>query len=579
MKKLINRPEDVVEEMIEGLVLTYPGLNRLQNRTVLVRSDVLDFQDARVSLISGGGSGHEPAHAGYVGRGMLSAAVAGDVFTSPSSDAVLDALRVVGGPSGVLMIVKNYTGDRLNFGIAGELARAEGIPVETVIVADDVALAASVENAGRRGLAGTVLVHKIAGAAAEAGLSLAEVAREARAAADSVRTMGVGLSACTVPAAGRPGFHLGEQEIELGLGIHGEPGVRRGPIESADVLVDRLLEPIVLDLGLPTKDRVVLMINNLGATPTMELDIVARRAITNLENRGVEVDRVYVGTFLSSLEMAGVSISVMRVDDQRLARLDATTEAPAWPNAAARVRRSKAAISPPSPSEAPVSSRVSGPFSVEQKTLLEAAIHEATRRWIEAAPRLTELDQAVGDGDLGISLTRGALAVQNALPTFPLDDPSATFRELGRTLQRSLGGTSGPLYGVFFLRASARLKEGDVHEPGTWASALRSGFEAMQELGGARPGDRTMLDALWPALSAFEQVIQARRSVIEAIRSAVQGAESGVNATAQMIPRRGRSSYLGQRAIGHVDPGAEAVAILFRSILTTLESSDHAPGS
>ncbi|HEX8202175.1 MAG TPA: dihydroxyacetone kinase subunit DhaK, partial [Isosphaeraceae bacterium] len=206
MKKLINRPEAVVEEMVEGLAAIHPGLRRLPGHTVLVRADVAEVRDRTVALISGGGSGHEPAHAGYIGRGMLSAAVAGDVFTSPAPDAIVAAIRAVAGPPGVLLIVKNYTGDRLNFGLAAELARAEGVPVEVVVVADDVALAATTETAGRRGLAGTVLVHKVAGAAAEAGADLRAVAAEARAAAEAVRTMGVALSPCIVPAAGRPGF-------------------------------------------------------------------------------------------------------------------------------------------------------------------------------------------------------------------------------------------------------------------------------------------------------------------------------------------------------------------------------------
>src|SRR6266403_2065774 len=245
MKKLINRPDAVVEEMIEGLVAVDPGLERLPGQLVVVRADAAEVRDRGVALISGGGSGHEPAHAGYVGRGMLSAAVAGDVFTSPSPDAVLAAIRAVGGPPGVLLIVKNYTGDRLNFGLAAEMARAEGYAVEMVIVADDVALAADADEASE-----------------DAG---------------AVGTMGVALTPCTVPAAGTPGFALGADEIELGLGIHGEPGVRRGPLEPADALVDRLLDAIVADSrpGLARGDRVALLVNNLGATPAMELAIVA----------------------------------------------------------------------------------------------------------------------------------------------------------------------------------------------------------------------------------------------------------------------------------------------------------------
>jgi dihydroxyacetone kinase len=569
MKKLINRPESVVEEMVEGLEAVYPGLRRLPGQTVLVRADLGDTAGRPVAVISGGGSGHEPAHAGYVGRGMLSAAVAGDVFTSPSPDAVLAALRATAGPRGALLVIKNYTGDRLNFGLAAELARSEGIPVETVLVADDVALAASVENAGRRGIAGTILVHKVAGAAAEVGASLAEVAAEARAAAGAVRTMGVALSPCTVPAAGRPGFTLGEDEIELGLGIHGEPGVRRGPLEKADDLADRLLDAILSELSPGSGSRVVLLVNNLGATPTMELAIVARRAVPVLEKRGFNVERVYAGTFLSALEMAGMSLSVLPVDDTRLARLDAATDAPAWPNAAARPRRRKptpppAVPAPPAPKLAPVLPKT--PLGEK----VGAAIRNAAAALVGASLQLTEMDQAVGDGDLGISLERGARAVQEALPTYPLDDPTVTLHDLGVTLQRVLGGTSGPLYAAFFLRAASVLRHGSSDNPKNWAQAFLAGCSAIGELGGAARGDRTMLDALLPAAEAFSAALDSGKSTADALRAAAAAAADGAKATARMKPRRGRSSYLGERVLGLPDPGAEAVAVWLNALASSI---------
>ncbi len=564
MKKLINHPAAVVEEMVEGLVAVYPGLRRLAGQTVLVRAEIHDKTARQVAVISGGGSGHEPAHAGYVGRGMLSAAVAGDVFTSPSPDAVLAAIRATAGLAGVLLIIKNYTGDRLNFGLAAELARTEGIAVETVLVADDVALAASPGHAGRRGLAGTILVHKIAGAVAESGATLAAVAAAARAAAGSVRTMGLALSSCTVPAAGRPGFTLAETEIELGLGIHGEPGVRRGPLEPADVLVDRLLAAILADLALAPGARVVLLINNLGATPPMELAVVARRALAVLEDRGAVVERAYLGTFLSALDMTGASLSVLPVDDEQLSYLDAVTDAPAWPNAAARPRRRtlppmETAL-PSDPSTSLTAFRPQSPVGIA----LESAILTATQALIEASPRLTEMDQKVGDGDLGISLERGSRAVQQALPTYSLDDPAAALHALAVTLQRSLGGTSGPLYAAFFLRASAAFGRGVADDMQTWATAIQAGCTAIVELGGASTGDRTMLDALLPAAVAFQG--EVRRTRVDALRSAANAAAEGARATAKMFPRRGRSSYLGDRVLGYPDPGAEAVAIVFDAL-------------
>jgi dihydroxyacetone kinase len=567
VKKLINNPATVVEEMVDGLVAVYPSLRRLEGHTVLVRAENVDPTSRRVAVISGGGSGHEPAHAGYVGRGMLSAAVAGDVFTSPNPEAVLAAIRATAGPAGALLVIKNYTGDRLNFGLAAELARAEGIPVENVLVADDVALAISAANAGRRGLAGTILVHKIAGAVAESGATLPEVAAAARAAAGAVRTMGLALTSCTVPAAGRPGFTLGETEIELGLGIHGEPGVRRGSVEPADVLVDALLDAILADLAVVRDARVVLMINNLGATPPMELAVVARRAVAVLERRGVLLERVYMGTFLSALDMAGVSLSMLPVNDERLAQLDAPTGAIAWPNAASHPRLPTRLPTEALPaSNRPVHSRASSRPHTLVGLALESAILTATQALIEAAPRLTDMDRVVGDGDLGISLERGSQAVQQELPGYPIDDPAAAVRALAVTLQRFLGGTSGPLYAAFFLRASTSLGRGAATEARTWATAFQAGCEAIAELGGATAGDRTMLDALLPAAAAFQAAVNSHRSRAEALRSAAEAAARGVRATEQMVGRRGRSSYLGERVLGCPDPGAEAVAIILDAL-------------
>jgi len=577
MKKLINRPAAVVEEMVRGLVAVYPGLARLPGRAVLVRANAAEVRERQVALISGGGSGHEPAHAGYVGRGMLSAAVAGDVFTSPAPDAVLAAIRAVTGSPGALLIVKNYTGDRLNFGLAAELARSEGLKVEVVVVADDVALAATAaaDHAGRRGLAGAVLVHKVAGAAAEAGRDLYGVAAEARAAAESVATMGVALTPCTLPAAGHPGFTLGPDEVELGLGIHGEPGVLRAPLEPADALTDRLLDAILADARLKPGDRVALLVNNLGGTPAMELAIVARRAVEHLEGKGVSVERAYLGTFLSALEMAGVSLSVLRVDENRLARLDAETDAPAWPNPAAVSRpRSPAppALNPEDLTPTGEYAAVGPPRTAAGRALGEA-ITAATRALTEAAPRLTSMDQAVGDGDLGISLERGSQAARAAMTALPLDDPAAALHALGLTLQAALGGTSGPLYAVMLIRAAARLKAAPGAAPAdarVWADAFAAGVEGVMELGGANRGDRTMLDALLPARDALTEALGAGWTTPDALASAASACEVGARLTAEMLPRRGRSSYLGQRVLSHRDPGAEAVAVWFRAVARAL---------
>ncbi|QAT85731.1 dihydroxyacetone kinase [Corallococcus coralloides] len=560
MKKLVNAPRAVVQEMLEGFVALAPGQALLEGETVVVRADVPAALGARkVAVLSGGGSGHEPAHAGYVGTGMLHAAVAGDVFTSPSTDAVLAAIRAVAGTAGALLIVKNYTGDRLNFGLAAELARAEGIPTEVVVVADDVALRDTVEPERRRGIAGVVLVHKVAGAAAAAGASLAEVAREASEAAAALGSMGVALGPCTVPAAGRPGFMLGEGEVELGLGIHGEQGVRRVALQPADVLADTMLATIVEDRKVGRGDRVALMVNGLGGTPPMELAIVTRRALAFLAERGVTVERAWQGTFLSALEMPGCSLTLLKVDDARLARLDAPTEAPAWPGRGQVVTRRKVV-----PARAALPTVKGHPKPQPVMAQVRAAALAVADAWDAAEARLTELDSKAGDGDLGLSLARGAAAIR-ALPEGAWATPSGALTELGQALRRSIGGSSGPFYATALLRA-ARFLANKPAEAAAWAKAFEVGVEAVSELGGAKPGDRTMVDALHPAAAALVRMVREGRTLEDAWAEATRAAEQGAEATASMSPRLGRASYLGERAKGVPDAGAVAVVIWMKAL-------------
>ena len=567
MKKFINRPENAVEEMLEGLAVLSPGLARLAGHKVLVRADAERIRDKQVAIISGGGSGHEPAHAGYVGEGMLSAGVAGEVFTSPDTDSIHAAIRAVAGKPGALLVVKNYTGDRLNFGLAAEMARSEGIPMEMIVVDDDVALDGTKQFAGARGLAGTVFIHKLVGGAAAEGKSLAEVAAVGRGAIKSLATMGVSFSAGTSPAVGKPSFELGEDEMELGLGIHGEPGVTRTRMQPADELTETLLNQILKRGNFGIDRRVALMINNLGATTAMELAIVARHAITILEKKGYTVERMYAGTLLSSLDMAGISISVLGVDDASLRWLDAPTTAPAWPNAA---KQRPGKLDTQVAVGAAAGQGSAGVKNVQTETgrKIKRAIEAACKALIEAEGELTEMDRIVGDGDLGASMKRAATAVQKSLETYPLDEAPATLRALAQTLRSALGGSSGPLYGVFFLRCGNVLENSGWRSLAQWAEAMQEGVRAISELGGAKPGDRTMLDALYPFVAALKSAgADASREVLEA---AVKEAKRGAEATARMTPRLGRSSYLGDRVIGHADPGATAVALWLEAVVEAM---------
>ena len=315
MKKLINAPQDVVREALEGLAAAHPDLLEvhLDPHYVVRRGGT---PEGKVALISGGGSGHEPLHSGYVGRGMLDGACPGAVFTSPTPDQIIACTQRAAAGAGVLHLVKNYTGDVMNFEIAAELAAAEGLEVRSVVVDDDVAVKDSLYTAGRRGVGGTVLIEKLIGARAEEGATLDQVEALARRAGESVRSMGMALTPCTVPEAGKPNFELAGDEMEIGIGIHGEPGRQRMQLEPADRIVERLLEPILADLPFRAGDRVLCFVNGMGGTPLMELLVVMRHAAEVLSGQGLRLERSLVGNYITSLEMAGCSLTLLRLDDE-----------------------------------------------------------------------------------------------------------------------------------------------------------------------------------------------------------------------------------------------------------------------
>jgi dihydroxyacetone kinase len=560
MKKLINDPRTLVREMLEGAVSLVPHQALLRHENVVLRRLLPAPAERQVAIISGGGSGHEPAHAGYVGEGMLSAAVVGDVFTSPSADAVLAAIRAVAGPAGALLVVKNYTGDRLNFGLAAELARQEGIPVEIVVVADDVSLRDVVAKERRRGIAGTVFVHKLAGAAAREGRSLADVAEIARKAAADLGSMGVGLGSCTVPAAGKPGFSLGENEIELGLGIHGEKGVERTAIQSANTIVDILLDKITADLDVKEGERVALLVNGLGATPPMELAIVARHALANLRAREVTVARAWSGNYMTALEMPGCSLSLLRLSGDREALLAAPTNAPAW--AADGLIADDVAIID---GEMPLAESLiepDGPLSDRMRT----AIFCIASALEAAEDELTDLDSRAGDGDLGSSMARGAAAMR-ALPQSDFATPTRLLVALGNALRRAIAGSSGPFYATALLRAGAQLDDLAAPSTADWLAAFETAVASISELGGAKPGDRTMLDALQPAADAWRAFGADNGALHAASMAAIEGARR----TADLAPALGRASYLGDRALGIPDGGAVAVSIWLKALAESLD--------
>ncbi|KAJ6888189.1 3,4-dihydroxy-2-butanone kinase [Populus alba x Populus x berolinensis] len=596
-KKLINDPngwfhvlldlvDDVVTEFIEGLVETYPGLQYLDGFPevkVVLRADHASAMLDKVAIISGGGSGHEPAHAGFVGEGMLSAAICGEVFASPQVDAILAGIRAVTGPMGCLLIVKNYTGDRLNFGLAAEQAKSEGYKVETVIVGDDCALPPPRGIAGRRGLAGTILVHKVAGAAADAGLSLDEVAAEAKRASEMVGTMGVALSVCTLPGQ-VTSDRLGPGKMELGLGIHGEPGAALADLQPVEVVVSHVLQQILSPetnyVPITRGNRVVLLVNGLGATPGMELMIAAGKAVPQLQlEHGLAVDRVYTGSFMTSLDMAGFSISIMKADEAFLQRLDAATKAPYWP-VGVDGNRPPAKIPVPLPlsHSAKSDESLSRPQQLsDQGHLLEVAIEAAVNAIIDLRDNLNEWDGRVGDGDCGSTMYRGATAIlEDMKKHYPLNDAAETVNEIGSSIRRVMGGTSGIIYTIFCKAACVQLKANTqlVVTSKQWAEALEASIAAVSKYGGASAGFRTLLDALIPASAVLQERLNAGDDPCTAFLLSSEAAVAGAESTKHMQAQAGRSTYISSDILATVpDPGAMAAAAWYRAAALAIKNN------
>jgi dihydroxyacetone kinase len=537
MTHFMNRKENIVTEAIDGLIMASGGrlarLDGFPHIRVVVRAD---WDKSRVALVSGGGSGHEPAHAGFVGKGMLTAAVCGDVFASPSVDAVLAGILAVTGPAGCLLIVKNYTGDRLNFGLAAERARAFGRKVSMVIVDDDIALP---DLPQARGVAGTLFVHKVAGYLAEKGASLAEVTKAAERVIAGTKSIGMSLDTCTVPGSAKES-RIAPGMAELGLGIHGEPGVEQigfaGAQQAVAAMVGKLA-PVMSD-----KPHVVLL-NNLGGTSVLEMSVLAYELARSELGPKIKL-MVGPAPMMTSLDMRGVSISVypLTADDEKALRAD--TPLSAWPGCHAMV--------PPALVEVPDGLTPIRPIPSPHAPT-RAFLKRCCELMIGMEHDLNALDAKSGDGDTGSTLAGAARALIGAMDRLPLADHTQLYRAIGQELSQTMGGSSGVLLAIFFAAA------GDAAASGlSMRDALRAGLERMQEIGGAKLGDRTMIDALQPALDVLDQGLAA----------AAKAARQGADHTATLRKAKaGRAAYVNAENLeGHVDPGAEAVARLFEAL-------------
>lgn len=546
MKHFFNRRETIVTEALDGLLRTIGAgdLARLDGYPEIKVVLRADWDKTNVSVVSGGGAGHEPSHAGFVGKGMLTAAVSGEIFASPSVEAVLAAIRAVTGPAGCLLIVKNYTGDRLNFGLAAEKARAEGFRVEMVIVADDIALP---DIAQPRGVAGTLFVHKISGHLSQAGHDLADIAAVARAAAKDIVSLGMSLSSCSIPGLPHED-RFGENDGELGLGIHGEPGVERIAVQSADTLVAIMAERLAARLD-PAASH-ALLINNLGSVPPLEMSLVANAVLASPLAKSIKLT-IGPGPLMTALNMNGLSLSLIRLDAVREKALLAPVGPHAWMPAKPVV----------SPSVVPIAKPAEGAArKPSQDARTRRLVVSICEKLIALEGTLNGLDAKAGDGDTGSTVATGARSVLERLDTLPLADPAATLGAVGDILSASMGGSSGVLLSIFFTAAAQALDGG-----ASVAKALLAGLERMTFYGGAEVGDRTMIDALEPALKALDA-----RGLEDAATAARRGAEA---TSAMDRAKAGRSAYVGSKLQGVVDPGAYAVAEAFAAAAALLAAA------
>ena len=592
MKKIMNTAESFVYDMCHGMAKAHPELEFVEKYKV-VKKKVIDRD--KVTLISGGGSGHEPAHAGFVGTGMLDAAVCGDIFASPSQIQVYNALKMTASKKGTLMIVKNYSGDCMNFNNAGALAKEDGIQVDAVYVNDDIAVKDSLYTVGRRGVAGTVFVHKIAGAAAEQGKSLAEVKAVAEKVIANIRSFGFALTSCTVPAAGSPTFEIGEDEMEFGVGIHGEPGRKREKLISADALAARIVPDIAADLGLKAGEEIALLINGFGGSPLQELYLFNNSVTNELEKAGVKIYKTLVGNYMTSIDMAGASVTFLRLDDELKAYLDYPVATPAitWGGSSKEDIAAREAIQ----ALAKALNVTPATFAKKAEAVQEAAVEEEAGSYaFEGKPvigekintpgmgKLVELMADIiienevpfckadrcGDGDFGMSIAKGFKQLKKDWDSRKKGDVGEFLISCSEVIMEYCGGASGPIWGSAFRYAGKAVKGKKRIDLADLAAIFQAAVEGVQETGrksfgkGAVVGDKTLIDALVPAADTLTAAAKEGMKMKAAMKKAAAAAVEGADKTKFIQAKMGRAGVTDSE--GYPDAGAYGLGVIFTEI-------------
>lgn len=582
MKKIMNRSETMVPEMCAGIALAYPELEFVKRYKIIKKRE----QNAdKVSLISGGGSGHEPAHAGFVGKGMLDAAVCGDIFASPSQIQIYQAIKETAGNAGTLMIIKNYSGDMMNFKNAARLAEEDGISVEYVKVDDDIAVQDSLYTVGRRGVAGTVLVHKIAGAAAEKGYSLKQVKAYAENAVLNTRSIGFAFTSCTVPAKGTPTFSIAENEIEYGVGIHGEPGVSRETMMTADELSKRMTDSLVKELGLAENDEVTVLVNGFGGTPLQELYLFLNSTAKILDEYKIKIYRSFAGNYMTSIDMSGASLTFMKMNSELKSLLDAESDSPAFKVNGPVLPRNYEPFIPAYHSQSENTDQknhTKGSAKVRQEVLtvdnMIFIVDTMSECIIKNEVPFCELDAYAGDGDFGMSVSKGFRQLRrewNDILEEKVCDIGEFLDACSLIIMECCGGASGPIWGSAFRAAGKAAKGKQKLAAEEFAVLLQEAVTGIQKTGeysfgrGAVVGDKTLIDALVPCADVWTENA-GNKTLKELFQLSADAAVNGAKMTEKIVARMGRAGTVGKRSIGYPDAGAFALGVIFSKIADAL---------
>lgn len=577
MKKIINNPETVVVEMCNGIIMAHPELE-FNRKYKIIKKKQLDKN--KVSLICGGGSGHEPAHAGFVGKGALDAAVCGDVFASPSQIQVYQAIKETASEKGTLLIIKNYSGDMMNFKNAAYLASQDGIQVEYVKVDDDVAVKDSLYTVGHRGVAGTVFVHKIAGAAADKGMNLSEVRKVAEKVVNNVKSIGFGLTSCTVPAKGTPTFDIAEDEMEYGVGIHGEPGIKREKITTADNISSRMVSLLLDELQIKPGEEVAVLINGFGATPLLELYLLNNSIIGELFKENIVIAKTFVGNYMTSLDMAGASVSILKLDEQLKELLFEECDTPALkvngpvePVVYVNIKETDEKTRPVS---FKVETNEEWSHIRDEKVSLNNMIYiidKMSEIIIKNEVQFCELDSYAGDGDFGMSIAKGFRQLKSEWNEITgVKDISSFLDSCSMILMEYCGGASGPIWGSAFRAAGKNAGNKLALSVEEFADMIWAAVKGVQDTGeysfgrGAVVGDKTLIDALIPCAQSWSDSVKNNEKFIVAFDNGAKAAVAGAKETEKIVARMGRAGTAGERSIGHPDAGAHALGVIFTEI-------------